>query len=76
VRRYLRRRIIERKVRGGYERTEAVSHFRRSDRYNIAEVWAYSKNFDYLLEQRGRFGYILKRMKLKSVKPPDQITTR
>jgi pantothenate kinase len=76
VRRYLRRRIIERKMRGGYGRAEAAAHFRRSDRHNIAEVWAYSKYFDYLLEQQGRYGYVLQRMKLKPVEPQDQITTR
>ena len=57
--RMLRRRIIRRKMRGGYIRREAAGHFRRSDRRNIREVSERSGSFDYLLAQEGRYRYRL-----------------
>jgi hypothetical protein len=57
--RMLRRRIIRRKMRGGYTRREAAAHFRRSDRHNIREVSERSGSPDYLLAQEGRYRYRL-----------------
>ncbi|MFW6180943.1 MAG: hypothetical protein ACOC8N_04275 [Spirochaetota bacterium] len=62
-RRLLRRRIQARKMRGGFTRGQAAAHFRRSDRRNIREVLARSWGWDYLLVQRGRFGYRLRVVK-------------
>ena len=57
--RFLRRRIIRRKMRGGYTRKEAAAHYRRSDRRNIREVMDRSENSDYLLVQTGKYRYTL-----------------
>jgi pantothenate kinase len=57
--RILRRRIIRRKIRGGYRRREAALHFRRSDCRNIREVSDGSGHFDYLLAQEGKYRYRL-----------------
>jgi hypothetical protein len=59
--RLVRRRMIARKIRGGYSRAEARSHFRRSDRRNIAEVTNRSTDHDYLLIHRSRYRYTLVR---------------
>jgi pantothenate kinase len=59
--RLLRRRIITRKMRGGYSRAEAMAHFRRSDRGNISEVASLSRVYDYLLRHRARYRYTLVR---------------
>jgi hypothetical protein len=59
-RRLLRRRITARKMRGGYTRGQAETHFRRSDRRNIREVLDGSGGWDYLLVQRGRYDYRLR----------------
>jgi pantothenate kinase len=57
--RNLRRRLIRRKMRGGYRRRDAARHFRRSDRRNIREVSECSRRFDYLLVQEGKYRYSL-----------------
>ena len=57
--RFLRGRIIRRKMRGGYTRKEATAHYFRSDRRNIREVMENSDDADYLLVQTGKYRYTL-----------------
>jgi pantothenate kinase len=56
----MRRRIVSRKTRGGFTRTEAEAHYLRSDALNIAEVIERSAGYDFLLVQRGRYGFTLR----------------
>ncbi len=56
----VRKRIIKRKKRGGFSRKEAIEHFHRSDSLNIDEVLNCSTGYDYTLEQKRRFHYILR----------------
>jgi putative kinase len=58
----MRRRIIARKMRGGFTRSEAERHFRRSDALNIREVIRCSGGYGMLLSTRGRHGYRLVRL--------------
>ncbi len=60
VGRFLRRRIITRKMRGGYTRGQSAEHFARSDQRNIREVLSGSGGWDWLLVQQGRFCYRLR----------------
>ena len=53
----MRKRIVSRKMRGGFTRAEAEAHFRRSDALNIAEVIERSAGYDLLLTQRGRHAF-------------------
>jgi pantothenate kinase len=55
----MRKRIVSRKVRGGFTRREAEAHFLRSDALNIAEVIECSAGYDLLIAQRGRYGLAL-----------------
>jgi pantothenate kinase len=57
----VRKRIIKRKMRGGFSRKEAIEHFRRSDSLNIDEVLHSSAGYDYTLEQKRRFYYVLRK---------------
>jgi pantothenate kinase len=57
----MRKRIVARKIRGGFTREEAEAHFLRSDALNIAEVIECSDGYDLLLSQRGRYGLALRR---------------
>jgi putative kinase len=52
----MKKRILSRKMKGGFTRAEAEAHFRRSDALNIAEVIERSAGYDLLLAQRGRHG--------------------
>jgi pantothenate kinase len=56
----MRKRIVSRKIRGGFTRVEAEAHFRRSDAINIAEVIERSAGYDLLLAQRGRHGFAVR----------------
>lgn len=62
----MRRRIVSRKMRGGFTKMEAEAHFRRSDALNIAEVIERSGGYDLLLEQRGRYGLTLRRAQTRN----------
>jgi pantothenate kinase len=53
----LKKRILMRKMRGGYSGRDARRHFRKSDRRNISIIMEHSGNFDYLLEHRGDYSY-------------------
>ncbi|HEB30300.1 MAG TPA: hypothetical protein ENI15_05415 [Spirochaetes bacterium] len=57
----VKKRIIKRKKRGGFSRKEALDHFRRSDSLNIDEVLNCSAGYDYTLEQKRRFYYVLRK---------------
>lgn len=57
----VRKRIIKRKKRGGFSRKEALEHFRRSDSLNIDEVLHCSAGYDYTLEQKRRYHYLLRK---------------
>jgi pantothenate kinase len=57
--RFLRKRIVRRKQKGGYSRVEALSHYRICDRHNINEVMKHSKGFDFKLVQEGKYAYRL-----------------
>jgi pantothenate kinase len=59
--RLMRRRVVARKVRGGFTRNEAKAHFLRSDALNIGEVVERSAGHDLLLYQRGRHGLAMSR---------------
>jgi pantothenate kinase len=56
----LRKRILMRKMRGGYSGRDAHRHFRQSDRRNIREILDDSGGWDYRLIHTGRFRYVLK----------------
>jgi pantothenate kinase len=56
----MRKRIVSRKIRGGFSRREAEAHFRRSDALNIAEVIERSAGYDLRMTQRGRYGFSLR----------------
>jgi pantothenate kinase len=58
-RKYLKRRILRRKRRGGYTRIEALRHFRRSDLRNINEVLSLSTGYDFLIRQKGKHSYVI-----------------
>jgi len=58
----MRRRIIARKMKGGFTRSEAERHFRRSDALNIREVIRCSEGYGMFLLPRGRHGYRLVRL--------------
>lgn len=53
----LKKRILIRKMRGGYSGRDARRHFRQSDRRNISIIMEHSGNFDYLLEHHGDYSY-------------------
>lgn len=55
--RFLRKRLISRKIKGGFSPGDAKSHFKFSDRRNIFEVLIDSTGFDFLLTQKGRYNY-------------------
>ncbi len=57
--RFLRKRIVERKEKGGYSRMEARLHYRMCDRHNINEVLEHSTGHDFKLRQRGKYLYRL-----------------
>jgi pantothenate kinase len=56
----LKKRILMRKMRGGYSGRDARRHFQQSDRRNIREVLEDSGGWDYRLFHTGRFRYVLK----------------
>jgi putative kinase len=56
----MRKRIVSRKMRGGFTRMEAEAHFRRSDAFNIAEVIECSAGYDLILTQKGRYGFAVR----------------
>jgi pantothenate kinase len=58
-RKYLKRRIMRRKCRGGYTRIEALHHFRRSDLRNINEVLSQSTGYDFLIRQKSKHSYLV-----------------
>lgn len=58
----LKKRIIKRKNRGGYSKREAKEHYRFCDSHNIDEVLRYSRGYDYLLIQKGRYNYTLNKI--------------
>ncbi len=55
--RFLKRGIISRKMKGGFSRIEARKHYLFSDRRNIDEVLADSTGYDCMLIQKGRYNY-------------------
>jgi hypothetical protein len=55
--RMLKKRILSRKMRGGYSRRQARHHFETSDRRNIERVLARSGGWDTLLVQTGRYAF-------------------
>ena len=57
----VRKRIIKRKIKGGFSKKEASEHFRRSDSLNIDEVLNFSDGYDYTLEQKRRSYYLLRK---------------
>lgn len=58
--RFLKKRIVKRKIAGGFSRKEAVKHFIISDRENIKRVLKNSTEYDILINQIGKYRYILK----------------
>ena len=58
--RFLRKRLIQRKKRGGFSRFEAIRHYRDCDSENIDEVLEFSSGYDFLLTQRGAYRYTLR----------------
>ncbi len=59
----LKKRIIDRKIRGGYSKKEAKKHFRLTDRKNIKIVLKESKNYDILIKQKGLYSYSVRLIK-------------
>jgi pantothenate kinase len=59
--RHLKRRIINRKCRGGYSLLEAKLHYKNTDSRNIDEVMKLSGGYRYALHQRRKFSFTLKR---------------
>ena len=57
----VRKRMIKRKMRGGFSKEEAFEHFRRSDSLNIDEVMNLSVGYDYILEQKRKYYYLLRK---------------
>jgi pantothenate kinase len=57
--RYLRKRLIQRKQRGGFSRFDAIRHYRDCDSENIDEVLGFSSEYDFLLTQNGLYRYTL-----------------
>ncbi len=57
--RTLKRGLIRRKMRGGYDAKETKIHYRRCDRENIREVLRFSKIYDFSLYRKRPFRYDL-----------------
>jgi hypothetical protein len=57
--RFLRHRLISRKIKGGFSRREARDHYKLCDRRNIDEVLSNSTGFDFVLNQKGKYNYRL-----------------
>jgi len=60
--RLLKSRLIARKRRGGFTRNKARTHYRCTDSRNIREVCDRSTGYDVLIEQQGKYSYIIHRM--------------
>ena len=58
---FLRRRVIKRKIAGGYKKSEALKHYKISDKENIKRVLKNIAEFDILIKQRGRYSYSFKK---------------
>jgi len=56
---YMQRRIIKRKMKGGFSKKESEVHFNRTDLPNIMEVLHHSNGFELILRQKGRYAYQL-----------------
>ena len=59
---FLKKRIVHRKYKGGYAKKEAHKHFRLTDSVNIQEVLNLSKGYQYVIEQKGKFSYTLRKI--------------
>ncbi|UCB44757.1 MAG: hypothetical protein JSV25_11125 [Spirochaetota bacterium] len=57
--RFLKKRIIQRKQKGGFSRAYAKMHYRDCDSKNIDEVLGFSSGYNFLLTQRGAYRYTL-----------------
>ena len=54
---FLKNRIIKRKLAGGYNRKESLNHYTTSDRENIRRVLNNSKKYDILIMQKRKYHY-------------------
>lgn len=54
---FLRKRIIKRKIAGGYNRMESKKHYMVSDRENIKRVLNDSRHYNILITQKRKYHY-------------------
>lgn len=57
--RILKKRIINRKLKGGIGKKDAREHYRMADRTNIKEVLKNSTGYNYLIIQKSKYRYVL-----------------
>lgn len=82
IRRVLKKRILSRKMRGGYSRRQARRHFETSDRRNIDRVLGHSCGWDAVLVQTGRYAFRAAfsgetaRASRREARPPDRRPAR